>query len=255
MKDDNAGDNAGNGSLSEPGFVARLARRYAGLHGKDLLRPLIDIEFKHEIALVSSFGADSVVLLHMVSQISPDLPVYFLDTVKHFPETLTYRQDLVERLGLRDVRDIVPEAHEVTRLDPQGSLHVHDHDACCHLRKVRPLERAMAGIEARISGRKRFQSKDRRSMTTIGWSGDHVSVNPLAGWTAEAIKTYILDHELPRHPLSARGFASIGCEPCTTAVLPGEDMRAGRWRNSEKTECGIHLGTNGRWVQTQPAGC
>jgi phosphoadenosine phosphosulfate reductase len=248
-------DNAGSGPGSEPGFVTRLARRYAGLQGKALLRPLINIEFRHEIALVSSFGADSAVLLHMVSQISPDLPVYFLDTVKHFPETLTYRHELVERLGLRDVRDIAPDAAELGRFDPQGSLHARDQDACCQLRKVNPLERAMAGIEARISGRKRFQSKDRRSMTTIGWSGDHVSVNPLAGWTAEAIKTYILDHELPRHPLIANGFASIGCAPCTTAVRPGEDMRAGRWRNNEKTECGIHMGANGRWVQTQPAGC
>jgi len=248
-------DDAGTGLESEPGFVTRLARRYAGLQGKDLLRPLIEIEFRHEIALVSSFGADSAVLLHMVSQISPDLPVYFLDTAKHFSETLTYRQDLVERLGLRDVRDIEPDTGEIRRLDPQGILHTQNQDACCQLRKVRPLERAMAGIEARISGRKRFQSKDRRSMTTIGWSGDHVSVNPLAGWTAEAIKTYILDHELPRHPLIADGFASIGCKPCTTAVQPGEDVRAGRWRNSEKTECGIHPGANGRWGQAQPAGC
>ena len=191
----------------------------------------------------------------MVSHISPSTPVFFLDTAQHFPETLAYRQKLVARLKLSNVRDIVPEVSEVTQLDPYGNLHDRDQDACCHLRKVRPLERALSGIEARITGRKRFQSRDRRATSTIGWSGDHISVNPLAGWTAEAIKTYILEHELPRHPLSAQGFASIGCKPCTTAVLPGEDHRAGRWRNSEKTECGIHLGSNGRLVQTISAGC
>jgi len=228
----------------QPGFVSRLARRYAGRHGAELLKPLIDIEFRHEIALVSSFGADSVVLLHMVSQISPGIPVFFLNTAKHFPETLEYRKHLVKRLGLSNVHEILPELNDVMRFDLNGRLHVSDHDACCRLRKVQPLQRALSGFESRITGRKRFQSKDRRTTTTIGWAGDHVAVNPLAGWTAEDIKSYILEYELPRHPLTAHGFASIGCEPCTTPVQPGEDNRAGRWRNSEKTECGIHLRSN-----------
>jgi len=243
------GDNeTGNETLYEPGFVTRLARRYAGLHGEDLLKPLIDSEFTGEIALISSFGADSTVLLHMVSRIAPATPVFFLNTDKHFPETLAFRHQLVAQLGLSDVREIVPQTSEVARLDADGLLHGEDHDACCDLRKVQPLERALAGFEARITGRKRFQSRDRSALETIGWDGTHVAVNPLAGWSVQAIKTYILENDLPRHPLVARGFASIGCAPCTTAVEPGEDIRAGRWRNSEKTECGIHLNRAGKFV-------
>ncbi len=223
-----------------PGFVTRLALRYARLHGEHLLKPLINTEFTQEIALVSSFGADSVVLLHMVSRISPATPVIFLNTNKHFTETLTYRHDLVKLLGLRDVRDIEPDLREVSRLDGDGRLHVKNYDACCNLRKVRPLERAVTGFEARITGRKRFQSQGRGLTETIGWAGDHVAINPLAGWTAEDLKSYILKYDLPRHPLVARGFASIGCAPCTTIVHSGEGVRAGRWRNHEKTECGIH---------------
>jgi len=238
----------------EPGFVTRLARRYAGLHGEQLLEPLIGTEFTQEIALVSSFGVDLVVLLHMISRISPATPVIFLNTNKHFPETLAYRHDLVRFLGLKDVRDIEPDLREVARLDGDGRLHADNYDACCNLRKVQPLERALNGFEARITGRKRFQSQGRSLTGTIGWAGDHVAINPLAIWTTEDLKSYILKHDLPRHPLVHRGFASIGCAPCTTSVEPGEHMLAGRWRNSEKTECGIHPGVDGSFVQTHLAG-
>lgn len=241
--------------VEAPGFVGRLSRRYARLNGAELLQALILNDFKNEIAMVSSFGADSAVLLHMVAKIAPETPVFFLDTGKHFPETLSYRQKLVEAVGLTNVRDIVPDEAEIAAEDEHGHLHALDNNKCCDLRKVRPLEKALSGFEARISGRKRFQSKGRRSLNTIDWSRDHVAINPLAGWTATDIKAYILEHDLPRHPLVAQGFASIGCGPCTTAVAAGEDARAGRWRQTDKTECGIHLNHNGEFVRTIPAGC
>jgi phosphoadenosine phosphosulfate reductase len=196
--------------------------------------------FPGRIAVVSSFGAESSVLLHLVAGIDAGTPVLFVDTGRHFTETLEYRARLIEHLGLTDVRSVGPSAEEVARLDADLSRAVWDPDGCCAFRKIAPLERALAGFEAWVTGRKRFQASTRLDLPVFEHDGAHVKVNPLASWTLSDIVDYVAVHRLPPHPLVSRGYASIGCAPCTSMVETGEDQRAGRWRGSEKTECGIH---------------
>ncbi|MCB1404637.1 MAG: phosphoadenylyl-sulfate reductase, partial [Rhodobacteraceae bacterium] len=161
-------------------------------------------------------------------------------------ETLAYQRELSEVLGLRNVQHLRPEAEDLAALDPDGTLHRRDPDACCVVRKVAPLDRALRHWPVVLSGRKRFQSATRAALEVFEADGDRLRVNPLAHWSATDIRAYMDRHALPRHPLVAKGFPSIGCAPCTTRVAPGEDMRAGRWRGTGKSECGIHFGADGR---------
>lgn len=198
------------------------------------------------LAMVTSFGAESVALLHVVAQVNPDMPVLFVDTQMLFDETLAYQREVAAELGLTDLRVVTVDPVIARLADPRGDLHTRAPDDCCHLRKTMPLDAALQGFDGWISGRKRHQTDDRAGMPVfeIGIHG-RVKVNPLAGWERGAAAEYIRDHGLPRHPLIARGYKSIGCAPCTSPVAEGEDERAGRWRGSEKTECGIHFGPNG----------
>ena len=193
------------------------------------------------LALVSSFGAESVVLLHMVARIDPATPVLFLDTELLFAETLRYQREVAAMLGLRDVRVIRPDREALFARDTEGLLHRSDPDACCALRKAEPLARALAAFSGWISGRKRFQGGRRADLPAFETDGKHLKLNPLATWQPGDIAAYMDRHDLPRHPLVARGYPSIGCLPCTSRAVPGEDARAGRWRGHEKTECGIHF--------------
>jgi phosphoadenosine phosphosulfate reductase len=199
--------------------------------------------FGDRIALVSSFGSESAVLLHMASEIDPAIPVLFLDTGMQFGQTLDYRKQLVARLGLTDVRDLRPAFKDLAAIDPSGMLWKTDTDACCNLRKVVPLDTALEGFDAWITGRKRFQAITRASLPVVEEAGRLVKVNPLANWTKAELDTYVAEHDLPPHPLVAQGFPSIGCWPCTKPVEEGHDAREGRWAGSEKTECGIHTPT------------
>ena len=194
------------------------------------------------MALVSSFGAESVVLLHMVSRVAPGLPVLFIDTQMLFPETLEYQRDVSARLGLTNVQVIRADPAQVARQDPDGTLHQFDANACCDLRKTVPLEGALSGYDAWITGRKRFQNSDRAALEFFEPEQPlRLRINPLAHWRSEDVQEYMIENNLPRHPLVARGYPSIGCAPCTSPVKPGEDPRAGRWRGSDKSECGIHF--------------
>ena len=199
--------------------------------------------FGDRIALVSSFGAESAVLLHMVSQIEPDLPVLFLDTGMQFGQTLDYRKQLTERLGLTDVRDLRPAFKDLAAIDPSGTLWKTDTGACCDLRKVVPLTQALEGFDAWITGRKRFQATTRASLPVVERNQDKIKVNPLANWTKADLDAYAAEHDLPPHPLVQFGYPSIGCWPCTRPVENDADARSGRWAGSEKTECGIHTPT------------
>ena len=192
-------------------------------------------------AIVTSFGAESAALLHLVAGIDPRAPVIFLETGKLFAETLAYRDLLIERLGLEDVRSIRPDAAALLAADPAGDLWRRDPDRCCDLRKVEPLERALKGFSAWINGRKRYQTDGRSRLPLAERVDRRIKLNPLANWTAEDVDLYFAEHRLPRHPLEAKGYRSIGCEPCTSPTSPDEDARAGRWRGLEKTECGIHF--------------
>jgi phosphoadenosine phosphosulfate reductase len=208
--------------------------------GVALLRCAITEAFAGRLAVVSSFGADSAMLLALVAEIDPATPVLFLDTHKHFLETLAYRDTLVQRLGLKDVRDIRPDPVELAKADPDGELHRWIPDDCCALRKVAPLEKALAGFEAWVTGRRRQQSHTRGALPFLETVDGRTKINPLADWSAERIVAELARRDLPRHPLVARGYPSIGCAPCTRAVRPGEDVRAGRWAGQAKVECGIH---------------
>ena len=210
-------------------------------------RAAID-RYNGKIAMASSLGVDSAVMLHLASQVDKNLPIIFLDTGKHFRETLAYRDQLIERFGLTNFLNITPDQAAVISEDPDGTLNASDPDACCNLRKVRPLDSVVHGYDARITGRKRYQTPDRADMPILEQGGRQVKVNPLAYWTAKDVTNYMQQYDLPPHPLLALGYLSIGCQPCTTRVAPGEDPRAGRWRNQGKTECGIHY-IDGKWEQ------
>ncbi len=218
-----------------------LAQRYAGLDSVMLLHAMIRHEFPGRIAVVSSFGSESAVLLAMAAAVDPQVPVIFLETGKHFEETRRYRDKLIASLGLGEVRLIHPEARRLAGCDPAGTLWRHDPEACCHARKVAPLRRALAGFDAWITGRKRYQGDTRADLATVEASDGKIKINPLADWTKARIEATFEALGLPRHPLEAEGFLSIGCQPCSHAVPPGSDLRAGRWSGSAKTECGIHF--------------
>jgi phosphoadenosine phosphosulfate reductase len=196
--------------------------------------------FGERIALTSSFGAESAVLLHLVSRTAPNMPVLFLDTGKLFAETIAYRDALTRRLGLTSVRIVSPSPSKLQEDDPSGYLWSVDPDRCCEVRKVEPLSQVLTEFSAWITGRKRFQGDSRSDLPAFERDGSHVKINPLATWSELDIENYLADHNLPRHPLVARGYRSIGCTHCTSPTAPGENARAGRWRNKGKTECGIH---------------
>ena len=226
-----------------PRFTAadalRLNHMFRGTETPEMLRMLLGEHMLGEVALVSSFGAESAALLHLVAQADRSVPVLFLDTGKHFVETLAYRDLLVEQLGL-NLRILTPDPEQLASRDATGLRWSYDPDGCCEIRKVLPLERAMAGFDASITGRKAFQAATRNALPRFELEGDRLKVNPLASWTKADLDDYFAAHDLPRHPLEAQGYLSIGCSPCTSVVRPGEDPRAGRWRGWEKTECGIH---------------
>lgn len=224
--------------------LKELAERRNILHRKSdaqtlLKNALSDVQIG-KVALVSSFGAEAVVLLHMVSEIDKRTPVIFLDTEMLFPETLSYQRDLSAQLGLTDVRIIGPERNAVLTEDVDGLLHQADPDACCDLRKTRPLNAALAEFGGWVTGRKRYQGGQRAQLPLFEMEDRKIKINPLADWTSQDVQDYIARHDLPRHPLVAQGYPSVGCMPCTTRVSALEDPRAGRWRGIEKTECGIH---------------
>ncbi|OAN84566.1 phosphoadenosine phosphosulfate reductase [Jannaschia sp. EhC01] len=225
--------------------LKELAERRALLHRKSeadaVLRHAVSDLAIGPIAMVSSFGADSVVLLHMLSQIAPATPVLFVDTEMLFDATLTYQREVAEHLGLSDVRVVKPAREALLERDVDGVLHHFDPDACCALRKTEPLERALTGFGGWITGRKRIHGGARASLPLYEKSGPRIKVNPLATWTQARVADYITQHGLPRHPMVAGGFPSIGCQPCTTPAQSDEDPRAGRWRGQAKTECGIHF--------------
>lgn len=222
-----------------------LEDAHGSLEADALLRLLIARIFRGRIALVSAFGAESAVLLHMVAAIDRHTPVIFLNTGKLFGETLAYREELAERLGLADIRDIRPDPVDAGRADADGMLWNRDANACCWFRKVLPLQRALTGFSAWVTGRKRFQGGERSSLPLFEIDADRIKVNPLAGWTPERLKAYMDTHGLPSHPLVSQGYASIGCAPCSAPTAATGGPRSGRWQGQDKRECGIHFSDDG----------
>jgi phosphoadenosine phosphosulfate reductase len=195
---------------------------------------------RERLATVSSFGTEAAALLKVVADVDPAIPVIFLDTGWLFEETLAYRDTMIAKLGLRDVRSIKPLDETLRREDGSRELWFSDPDACCRIRKVEPLKRALAPFGAWINGRKRFQGGLRTAIPVVEADGDMLKFNPFANVTRGEIAAICAQAKLPPHPLAASGFLSVGCMPCTSRTLPGEDARDGRWRGRAKTECGIH---------------
>jgi len=230
-------------ALDDTDFAVSLAHRLdAELRNASpaqIIRAAVQ-HFGDQLALVSSFGAESAVLLHLAAQVKPDIPVLFLDTGMLFGQTLDYRQQLAAKLGLTDVRDLRPRFEDLAVGDPNADLWKSDTDACCHIRKVIPLDAALGGFSAWITGRKRFHGGDRMRLPVVEAADGKLKLNPLANWSKTELDAYAAEHDLPEHPLVAFGYPSIGCWPCTSPVEQGADVRSGRWAGSQKTECGIH---------------
>ncbi len=223
---------------------ARLARLNGELReasAQTILRVAMVREWPEQLTYVSSFGAESVAMLSLIAEVDPSLPVVFLDTGMHFPQTLDYRDEVIDRLGLTGVRSIPPNETERKVLDPDNKLWQSEPDACCALRKVRPLEPALEGFSAWITGRKRFHGGERMKLPVFEFANGRYKVNPMAGWTADDVDLFMKQRNLPRHPLVDQGYPSIGCWPCTRPASDPLDPRSGRWAGQDKTECGLHL--------------
>lgn len=201
------------------------------------------------IALVSSFGAEAAILLHMTSKARPEADILFLDTGKHFKETLNYLETLQEFLQLKTLRIISPDSALVSDEDPTGKLHIKDPAMCCTIRKSFPLQDSLINYDGWITGRKRYQGGQRANLPFIEREGKHLKINPLIHFTPKTILEYFEQHNLPKHPLTEKGFSSIGCKPCTRPVEKGGDPRSGRWVGLDKVECGIHLSPDGGFVR------
>jgi phosphoadenosine phosphosulfate reductase len=218
----------------------QLNVRFADIDTADMLCTALAGNLLGNSAIVSSFGTESAVLLNLIAQINPDIPVLFLETGKHFPETLAYRDLLAARLGLTDVRNITPDTELLAGKDASGERWSYDPDGCCDIRKVQPLAIALSGFDSQFTGRKSFQAATRSALPRFEIADGMLKVNPLADWDKARIDAYMAQHDLPAHPLVEQGYLSIGCATCTSPVKPGEDARAGRWRGQDKVECGLH---------------
>ena len=222
-------------------LVAELNCTFAGKAPQDVIEFAVT-QFAPKLTCVSSFGAEAVILLHMISEIDRHIPVLFLDSLMHFPETLDYQTKVAASLGLTDVRGIEPDATLVRLSDADGKLHARAPDDCCYLRKVLPLDIALLGFDAWLSGRKRIQNGVRADLELFELDqAQRIKINPLAFWGRQTLADYMDAHALPKHPLVAKGYPSIGCAPCTRPVAVGGADRSGRWAGTEKTECGIHF--------------
>ena len=208
---------------------------------REVIATALKIVGRERLAVVSSFGTESAALLKVTADVDPAIPVVFLDTGWLFEETLAYRDTLIQKLGLTDVRSIKPSEEALSREDPERDLWFSNPDACCRIRKVEPLARALAPFSAWINGRKRFQGGARAAIAVVEEDGERLKFNPFANISRDDIAAIFHGANLPQHPLQASGYLSVGCMPCTSRTSPDEDARAGRWRGRPKTECGNHI--------------
>lgn len=198
-------------------------------------------QFAPEIVVSTSFQTQSMPLLHMVTRAMPDIRVFFLDTGYHFWDTLIFRERIQHEWNLNVVDLYRDSRWDVFVRQNVRTLPLQDANLCCYIHKVQPMQRALDGLRAWISGIRRDQTSERARAQILELQSDGLlKVNPLLNWTKHDIQTYIADHHLPSHPLYQRGYRSIGCAPCTSTVGLNDDDRAGRWAGRGKTECGLH---------------
>lgn len=219
--------------------IGILNKKFEGEAPQDILRYIISQGGPY-LSCISSFGAESAVLLHMISQIDKDIPVIFIDTRKHFSETYLYKNRLIDQFGFTQLITTFPSQIQQETLDLSGELHKSDPDGCCHFRKTLPMLQALRNFKYYITGRKKFQSEGRKELNVFEKRNTWININPLASYSKEDLEIYFLRHDIPRHPLEEDGYPSIGCECCTNKC---DNYREGRWAGSKKTECGIHVKT------------
>jgi len=211
-----------------------------------LLRWAIE-EFSPDVALATGFGAEGCVLVAMLSAISPGTRIFYLDTDLLFPETYALRDQLEARYGVQFERRATSLSISDQAAEYGERLWEREPDLCCRLRKVEPLREMLKGMRAWVTAIRRDQSAERTHTGFVEWDSKFglVKINPLAAWSARDVWNYIAKHDVPYNPLHDQGYPSIGCMPCTTPVQIGEVPRAGRWRGTSKSECGIHERVNG----------
>ena len=221
--------------------ITRLNKYFASKPTEELLKYVLKEKRFGRLALVSSFGIQSSILLHLVANIDPETNVLFIDTGKLFPQTLQFQEKLAATLNLTNTKPVKQRLPKLRHQDPNGNLWQIDNSACCDLRKIQPLNNELAHFDSWISGRKTFQGGMRSSLDLFEKSGAHIKINPLANWSKDQLEAYMDRFDLPVHPLADEGYTSVGCMPCTTTTLPNQSPREGRWSGMAKTECGIHL--------------
>jgi len=241
---------AGGGKETPSGEQTAFAldRRLAGMASLEERLREIARTISGRIAFSTSLGLEDQAILNGIAAAAPAIDVFTLDTGRHFPETLETLEESERRYHLR-IRVVAPDAAEVEALVARDGINgfrlaVENRKACCEVRKVRPLKRALAGTAGWITGLRRDQSAERAAVPFAAWDAEHclIKVNPIADWSLEQLEAYIAENNVPVNPLHAKGFPSIGCQPCTRAIRPGEDIRAGRWwwENEDGKECGLH---------------
>ena len=227
-----------------------LDQEIAGLDSLDQRIGLIRDKIDGRVAFSSSLGIEDQVILHAIAGSGADIDVFMLDTGRHFPETL----EVLERSELRyrkGIRVVVPEREDVEALVARDGIFgfrgsIEARKSCCEVRKVLPLKRALSGANGWITGLRRSQSDGRSNVPFAAWDDDNqlIKLNPIADWSLEMVEAFVSEHNIPINALHAKGYPSIGCQPCTRAIEPGEDVRAGRWwwENEDGKECGLHVG-------------
>lgn len=220
--------------------VEKANKRLCDAHAGEILAWAVD-RFAPDVAMSSSFQTQSLPLLHLVSRVAPDLEILFLDTGFHFPETVAFRDRLIREWGL-NVRNLRRQAvHSSNGGAQTPDLYRADPDFCCHMNKVEPMRLATEGLTAWISGIRRDQSEARRDITVVEETGEGLMrIHPMANWSSKDVFQYIADHDLPKHPLLAEGYLTVGCAPCTRPAADGGGERSGRWVGRSKNECGLH---------------
>ncbi|HBY08143.1 MAG TPA: phosphoadenylyl-sulfate reductase [Chloroflexi bacterium] len=220
--------------------IARLSLSFEAQTPQEIIAWAVDT-FCPEIAASSSFQTQSVPLLHMISQIRPEMRIFFLDTHYHFWDTLMFREQLERELNL-NVVELYPSKSWWQFLHRFGrSLVSEDPDLCCFIRKVEPMQKGVVGLKAWITGIRRDQTSQRASARILELQPDGLlKVNPMLNWTRADVADYMQTYNLPEHPMTSLGYPSIGCMHCTSKVKAGQDERSGRWVGKGKTECGLH---------------
>lgn len=220
--------------------LSTISKSLNKLESKKILEKCIYYFFEKKIAYVCSFGAESAVLLHMISNIERNLPVVFINTLKLFNETIDYKDRLVREFSLKNITELTPSKEDIELYDSEGKLWSNNPDKCCNFRKVKILDNYLNNFQAWFSGRKGYQSDERSKNNIVELQDKKFIISPLISWKKKDVDDYYIKYNLPRHPLSDQGFLSIGCKNCTSKTVNLSDIRSGRWNGLQKTECGIY---------------